>query len=122
MSEFAEGITETKENPKPSEADLDAAVKESEIAAETEAAPSEQLPSPPADHVETEQEKADREAGISHAPIETAPLTVNSHGQIWNPEVYATLPDGSPAVDSVGHYIKKELHYAPATSGWPGQS
>ena len=107
MSEFAEGITEEKDGQaegepvtpepgaavggtaaQPSEADLDAAAKESEIAAETEA----------------------------------APLTVNPHGQTWNPEVYATNPDGTPAVDSMGHYIKKEQHYAPAASGWPGQS
>jgi hypothetical protein len=42
---------------------------------------------------------------------EAAPI-VNAHGQVFDAEVYATMPDGNPATDSQGKFIKKELHYA----------
>lgn len=64
----------------------------------------------------------EKEAAEAVAPPAPEPKIANPHGQIWDAEVYATNPDGTPAVDSVGHYIKKALHYAPVASGWPGQS
>lgn len=48
------------------------------------------------------------------------PVITNRHGQVFDPEVFASQSDGSPATDSQGKFILKQHHYAPPAQNFFG--
>lgn len=71
--------------------------------------------------VEGAAEIVEQAANAIEKGVKRVEQIINGHGQIFDPQVYGSNADGTPATDSVGHFIKKENFYQRPASNWPGE-